>query len=174
MLIETEDLRIIDSLSFIPIPLCDFPKTFGITELKKGFFPHKFNKQENFSYIGTTPDKSFYGVEHFSKKKLEEFNIWYESVKDQVFDFKKEILEYCRDDTDLLMKGILAFKNLILDITKTATLEGIEPFETSLTLAGLCQFIFRRNLKKNLKSYHSYQNLDIKITQIIQLSGYTI
>ena len=148
LLIETEDLRIIDSLSFIPIPLCDFPKTFGITELKKGFFPHKFNKQENFSYIGTTPDKSFYGVEHFSNKKLEEFNIWYESVKDQVFDFKKEILEYCRDDTDLLMKGILAFKNLILDITKTATLEGIEPFETSLTLAGLCQFIFRRNFLK--------------------------
>ena len=90
LLKETENLRIIDSLSFIPIPLCDFPKTFRITELKKGFFPHKFNKKENFSYKGTIPAESFYGIEHFSNKKLEEFNAWYTSVKDQVFDFKKK------------------------------------------------------------------------------------
>ena len=34
------DLRFLDSLSFLPMPLAAFPKAFGLTELKKGFFPH--------------------------------------------------------------------------------------------------------------------------------------
>jgi len=42
------NIRFIDSLSFTLIPLKDFPKTlFGLTELTKGHFPHKFNTDEN-------------------------------------------------------------------------------------------------------------------------------
>ena len=37
------NLRIIDSLNFLPMPLANFPKSFELTELKKGFFPHLFN-----------------------------------------------------------------------------------------------------------------------------------
>ena len=37
-------IRFIDSLNFLQMPLNLFPKTFGINELKKGFFPHYFNK----------------------------------------------------------------------------------------------------------------------------------
>ena len=40
---EDTTLRFIDSLSFFQMPLSDFPKTFGLTELKKGHFPHLFN-----------------------------------------------------------------------------------------------------------------------------------
>ena len=36
------DLRFLDSLSFLPMPLAAFPKAFGLQELKKGFFPHFF------------------------------------------------------------------------------------------------------------------------------------
>ena len=36
-----------DSLSFLNMPLANFTKTFGLVELKKGFFPHKFSKLEN-------------------------------------------------------------------------------------------------------------------------------
>ena len=32
------NIRFIDSISFTLIPLRDFPKTFGLTELTKGFF----------------------------------------------------------------------------------------------------------------------------------------
>ena len=40
-------IRVIDSLNFLPMKLSALPKAFGINELKKGWFPHHFNTQEN-------------------------------------------------------------------------------------------------------------------------------
>jgi len=37
------NVRFIDSISFTPMPLRDFPKKFGLTETAKGHFPHQFN-----------------------------------------------------------------------------------------------------------------------------------
>ena len=37
--LKVGDIRFIDSLSFFQMPLAAFPKTFGPTELKKGYFP---------------------------------------------------------------------------------------------------------------------------------------
>ena len=37
--LKVGDIRFIDSLSFFQMPLSAFPKTFGLTELKKGYFP---------------------------------------------------------------------------------------------------------------------------------------
>jgi hypothetical protein len=75
------NIRFIDSLSFTLIPLRDFPKTFGISELKKGYFPYKFNTTDNWNYIGEYPDPSYYSVETMKKKDREEFMTWYDSVK---------------------------------------------------------------------------------------------
>ena len=38
--VTMDTIKFIDSLSFFQMPLSAFPKTFGLTELKKGFFPH--------------------------------------------------------------------------------------------------------------------------------------
>lgn len=38
-----------DSLSFLNMPLSHFTKTFGLTELKEGLFPHKFVKVGEFT-----------------------------------------------------------------------------------------------------------------------------
>ena len=40
-------IRFIDSLNFLQMPLKSFPKTFGMDELTKGYFPHYFNKECN-------------------------------------------------------------------------------------------------------------------------------
>ena len=45
------NIRFIDSLCFIPLCLANFPKTFGIIELEKGFFPHFFNYTDNQRYV---------------------------------------------------------------------------------------------------------------------------
>ena len=58
-----------DSSLFITKPLEAFPKIFDIKELVKSFFPHKFNRPENFSYVGKYPDKEFYSPEFFSQEK---------------------------------------------------------------------------------------------------------
>ena len=43
MAIEKYDIRFIDSINFVNGALEMFPKTFGLTELQKGYFPHLFN-----------------------------------------------------------------------------------------------------------------------------------
>lgn len=62
-----------DSLCFIPSPLGNFPATFGITELKKGFFPHLFHTEEHLDYVGPLPASEYYQPDHMSPKKKEEF-----------------------------------------------------------------------------------------------------
>ena len=51
--LELPNVKFIDSMNFFPMALSNFPKTFRIDELKKGFFPHFFNTQQNQIYVGT-------------------------------------------------------------------------------------------------------------------------
>ena len=62
-----------DSLCFLPFPLANFPVTFGIHELCKGFFPHKFNTLENQEYEGSLPDAFHYDPDRMSAKTKDEF-----------------------------------------------------------------------------------------------------
>ena len=41
------EIKFRDSLNVLPMPLKALPETFGLTELKKGYFPHFFNREEN-------------------------------------------------------------------------------------------------------------------------------
>ena len=52
LMLECLGVKLIDSLSFISQPLASLPTTFDEPELKKGFFPFLFCKQENFDYKG--------------------------------------------------------------------------------------------------------------------------
>lgn len=62
MSLEAGGVRIIDSLNFLSMPLSAMPKTFGETELTKGYFPHFFNTTANATYIGPLPDPEMYGA----------------------------------------------------------------------------------------------------------------
>ena len=60
MTIPMFNIKFVDSLNFIPMSLSKFPKTFGMTELCKGYFPHLFNKEENQNYIDPIPPVAYY------------------------------------------------------------------------------------------------------------------
>ena len=94
----------IDSMNHVSGRLADFPKTFRLTELKKGYFPHYFNTPENQSYVGPIPDTKYYGPDYMSSKDREVFLKWYQARVDEnfVFDFTKELRAYCRSDVDIL------------------------------------------------------------------------
>ena len=49
---EVMGVRFVDSLSFVAQSLESFRKTFGLNELKKGYFPYLFYKEENMHYVG--------------------------------------------------------------------------------------------------------------------------
>ena len=65
---------------------------------------------------------------------------WHEERVNEnyVFDFKKEILEYCRSDVDILRIGIMKLRE---DFIK---LENIDPLRY-ITIASVCMTIYRSN-----------------------------
>ena len=138
------NIKFIDSLCFIPMRLADFPKTFGITELEKGYFPHFFNRAENQSYIGPLPDAKFYDPDGMKPDDREKFYAWYNDLleRDYNFDFQAEILSYCQSDVDILRRCCLEFRDLFREVT------DIDPFASCLTIASACNLVFRKTFMK--------------------------
>ena len=63
-----------------------------------------------------------------------------------MFDFRKEFVEYCESDVQLLAEGCLRFRAASMQTTKlNAQDSGVDPFKVSLTIASYCNYIFRRN-----------------------------
>jgi len=63
------NIRFIDSHSIVQSKLSDFPKTFGLKELKKKiFFPHHYNTSENQNYIGPIPSTEYYSCNKMSNE----------------------------------------------------------------------------------------------------------
>ena len=140
--VKHDRLRFIDSMSFFQMPLSAFPKTFGLTELKKGYFPHKFNQPDDYhqNYVGILPSRDHYMPETMSPENRQAFETWHQEQRDQgvVFHFKEELTAYCESDVRLLKQGCLTFKRLFEDLT------GFNPFE-HITIASACNRDLRRN-----------------------------
>ena len=144
--IEYNKNKWLDSHLFIPSALSVFPKAFGLTELKKGFFPHLFNKPENQDYTGPYPSPEFYQPQFFSPEKRDEFEKWYKTVDFTQFNFKKEFEDYCWSDVTLLTEGCLKFRRDFMEISKMSPEDpGVDPFQTGRTLPSYCNHLFRRN-----------------------------
>jgi hypothetical protein len=117
MTLKNVNMIFTDSYKFISQTLSTFPETFGLTELKKGCFPHWLNTTENQTCVRPIPDIKYYGHTTMKECKMCEpehvckhwhtrnhFLHWRkERVKeDYVFDFQKETSEYCEYDVDIL------------------------------------------------------------------------
>ena len=144
MTIPMFNIKFIDSLNFIPMSLAKFPQTFGMEELCKGYFPHLFNKKENEHYIGPIPTEPFYSANWMKPGNRKAFLAWHKEHmnNEYVFDFDKEIINYCRSDVDILRKCCMEFREMFREIT------DIDPFEKCLTIASACHEVFHNNFLK--------------------------
>ena len=106
MYMKIKSVRFIDSLNHIAQPLATFPDTFGLTEMKKGFFPYLFNVAENQNYIGNIPHIKFFSPNQMKAEKRAEFIAWYKEQGNVVYDFKKELREYCISDVRILKQAL--------------------------------------------------------------------
>ena len=136
--VQHDRIRFIDSLSFFQMPLSAFPKTFGLLELKKGYFPHKFNHPDHQKYVGPVPALDYYMPETMSPEGKQALETWHQEQRDKVFDFQQELLAYCQSDVRLLKEGCLTFKRLF------ETLTGFNPFD-HITIASACNRDLRMN-----------------------------
>ncbi|KAF4525159.1 hypothetical protein B566_EDAN014664 [Ephemera danica] len=135
-----EDKKFVDSLYFIPMSLRKFPSIFGYeNEVLKGYFPYLFIREENYNYRGVYPHPNAYGVDDMSPKDKKEFLVWYNTTAGKVFDFKREIIAYCKDDVTVLRRGVTAYCNLCREIAL------VDPLREALTLASVCLLAFRRS-----------------------------
>ena len=144
MTIPMFNIKFIDSINFIPMSLAKFPKTFGQDELCKGYFPHMFNKEENQNYIGPIPCQNDYGVNFMKPGEREAFMAWHDEqvANNYRYDFRKEIIKYCRLDVDILRKCCLLYREMFRKET------DIDPFNKALTIASYCQEVHRTNFLK--------------------------
>ncbi|XP_071509045.1 uncharacterized protein [Diadema antillarum] len=151
MTVKFNEIRFIDSLNFLPMPLASLPPTFGVEELKKGFFPHFFNTEANARYRGPFPDTKYYNPGGMSPKVREEFVNWHaaEVASGREFVMEKELHDYCLSDVDILRRCCLKFRTLFKEITVNKAMgegdTGIDPFENCITIASACNLVFRRN-----------------------------
>ena len=99
-----------------------------------------------------------------TKKNKELFNKWYDIIKNNEFNFNKEIFYYCLLDVLILTKGCTIYKNLFLEITDNY----IDPFQ-SVTIAQCCTKIFKTLIleentigihkKMTIKEVHSQKSI---------------
>ena len=150
MKVEDElNITVRDSLNFNPQSLASWPATFGLTEVSKGTFPHRFNRPENWNKVVTYPGKEEFGYASMKQKDKQEFDAWYEEdrlAKRGMYDFQSEFVRYCSMDVTVLRKCCLLYRELFLSISN-----GICPFVSSMTIAGLCNRFWRTKfLEENL------------------------
>ena len=143
MSLTVGDVKFIDSCNFLPMPLSKLPKAFGLTELRKGYFPHRFNVPENQTYVGPYPPPHFYSPEHMRQVVRDDFEAWHRQRDGELFDFRKELEAYCESDVDILQRACGVFRKLFCEYS------GLEPFRNSLTISSACNRVYRTNFLKD-------------------------
>ena len=83
-----------------------------------------------------------------SEGRRKQLYVWYEAQKreNRVFDLHEELLAYCISDVDILKRCCIQFRKLFMHITSTGPGDcGVDPFKTCITIASVCNLVFRRN-----------------------------
>lgn len=155
-------IRFIDSINFIPMALKKFPKAFGLPDIEKGFYPHLFNTQENYNYIGRLPDSSYFFENSIHNLDRLDFDIWYgkKFLAQETFDNRMEMIKYCRIDVELLRRGCTTFMNDFLKLT------NFNPFLQAITLAQTVMCVYRKNfMPRNQLGIIPQNNYSLNINQ---------
>lgn len=143
ILMVIDNVKFIDSLNYMPMALAKLPKAFDLPpEKKKGYFPHLFNTVANQNYVGPIPEKHYYCPDSMFSNR--DFLKWHdEQVRSgYVFDFEKEIFEYCLSDVEILAQACIKFRASFLQEC------NVDPFLEAVTIASACNLVFRRNFLK--------------------------
>jgi hypothetical protein len=147
--------KFLDSLNFLPMKVAKIPDAFGLEELRKGYFPHLFNTRENQTYVGPYPDLHYYGYDYMTTSERKKLAAWNKTKDHEQFHFQEEMLQYCRSDVDILRRGCMAFRSMMIKATtmetrmvhpdgteETSTTHGVDPFDY-VTIASVCMGIFK-------------------------------
>ncbi len=156
-----------DTMLHLKGSLSSLAQGFKLT-IEKGHFPHLFNRDENYNYIGSIPSKDYFDISfmtnYYNKdgykniKAISEFDEWYDTWKDRTdWNFKNELEKYCINDVKILSQIVFLYhKKSISLISENYPHLAISPWYFPTT-AGYVHKMFIRNLHedspKPLKDY---------------------
>ncbi|KAJ1518832.1 hypothetical protein ONE63_011554 [Megalurothrips usitatus] len=169
-----EHLIFKDSVNWLQMPLKRFSATFELPE-EKGSFPHFFNdgSAERWAYEGPLPDVHYYGPDSMSEAEHSRFIKWHADLRAQnyVFNFRREIVDYCKRDVVLLRKGCLAFRRDCIEET------SVDPLRETPTLASLALLAYRRNFLEpdtiGIYPPQGYRAADVQSGEALEWLAYT-
>lgn len=121
-------------------------------ELAKGYFPHLFNKAENYSYSGPIPDKKYFDIAFTvtDEKAYQEFHTWYDAQAGKVWNFNTELEKYCINDVECLSEIVKMHHSLCMQVLSDYDPDiAISPWQ-STTAAGYVHNLFLRLQTKKL------------------------
>uniref|UniRef100_A0A183CCY2 DNA-directed DNA polymerase n=1 Tax=Globodera pallida TaxID=36090 RepID=A0A183CCY2_GLOPA len=121
-----------DSCLLMPVKLEAMKATFNLDCEEKPFFPYYYNKKENYNtHLPHLPPMEDYSPGSMKKEKFDKFEKWYHENKETPFYLPEELKNYCRNDTEILLKSIIEFRRILVkDITR-----GFDPLPRSCTNA---------------------------------------
>ena len=168
-------IRLIDSINFLPMAPAKLPRIFEFKELRKGYFPHLYNKKENQNTVlNGLPDLHYHNPDAMKPEDRDAFLAWYTVHKCDSFDLKYELLQYCKSDVDILRRCCLKFRENFMEIT------DIDPFKQCITIDSACNLVFRTNFLQSetigLIPHHGYnpqQKHSIKALQWLKFLSQT-
>jgi len=131
-------MRFVDSYKLIPIALRNFPKTFGLKNVTKGYFPYRFYSPENRNYIGKIPDVKYFEFHNLPEADAKSGLEWYKERENDVYNIHDEVIMYCRDDVRVLKEGCEEYREWIMQISG----DQIDPLQ-EMTIAGVCMKLYR-------------------------------
>jgi hypothetical protein len=105
---KMQHIHFLDSVSYLPMPLRKLPEAFGLSS-SKSWFSHYFNTKANMDYVDPIPDK-YFGGEEMSEGERKDFLSWYNEQKDNVYDCRRVLEEYCQDDVTVLRQACHIFR----------------------------------------------------------------
>jgi len=124
---------------------------WGLEEhVVKGYYPHLFNKKENWNYEGEIPDKKYFCPEQMKSSDKEKFIKWWNKKKDNnyIWNNKDELRKYCSNDVFILRKSCEKYREIMLEIAET------DPWNF-ITIASTAQHIHRKDIMpKNTIAYY--------------------
>ena len=86
-----------------------------------------------------------YNPDGMKPKARQKFLSGYSEHMNDNFNFQDELLRYCRSDVDILRRCCQQFRKIFMTITSKDGTLGIDPFESCITIASACNWVFRTN-----------------------------
>lgn len=171
--VDTLNIRFIDSYSFIPMSLAKIGPSFNLP-VCKGDFPHKFSQLEHMHYEGPMPpcdtDDDWYSLREIRASSMEKasvavekFKTWHaeESRKyyphtEARWKYQDELRKYCKQDCDVLAGALQCLRDSFMAADSSVRIgTGMTAFCLCpvdplcyLTMAQVCQQLYIAGLYK--------------------------